>query len=168
MLKPSRLLTRGMFAAKLKLFDMRKIILYFDVNTSVSRLLKNLPIKQVAFVKLFACFAFVIVFGSSNNVFAQSSIENQTLTETKTNAGPRAVISSEKARTISPMIIQINELTDGDEVLTEKVVAELYKSRNSKIDRIVSDAEFEKLDYTEKRLCASYSEVLSIVEQLKD
>lgn len=157
-----------MFAAKLKLFDMRKIILFFDVNTSVSRLFVKLTNPQIVFVKPLVCLAFVIFIANSNDVFAQSSRENQTISENRTNEGPRAVISSEKARTISPMIIQINELTDGDEVLTEKVVAELYKSKNSKIDRIVSDEEYAKLDYSEKRLCVSYSEVLGIVELLKD
>lgn len=157
-----------MFAAKLKLFDMRKIISFFDVNTSVSHLLGKLTNPQLVLVKPLVCLAFVIFIANSNDVFAQSNLANQTVSETKTKDSPRAVISSEKVRTISPMIIQINELTDGDEVLTEKVVAELYRANNSKIDRIVSDEEYKKLDYSEKRLCVIYSEVLGIVELLKD
>jgi hypothetical protein len=107
----------------------------------------------------------------ANCVFAQSqnaSTDKQSVQNQKSiTKEPSAVVSYQTPRTISPMILKVNELTNGDDVLTEKVIAEIYKQKNIKIKDVISDDDFRMMSVGEQAICVSESEVNTIINRLK-
>ncbi|MBN2776378.1 MAG: hypothetical protein JXR36_01970 [Bacteroidales bacterium] len=104
------------------------------------------------------------VFAQSQNTLSdKQNVENQKSTVME----PSAVVSYRTPRTISPMILKVNELTNGDDVLTEKVVAEIYKQKNISIKDVISDEDFSKMSVGEQAICISESEVIQIINRLK-
>ncbi len=81
--------------------------------------------------------------------------------------GPVAVVKSSAPRKVSNLILEINNLTNGDDALTEKVIAVLCKHRQVPVDRIVSDEEYERLPEKDKAVCVKQSEINEILKQLK-
>ena len=104
------------------------------------------------------------VFAQSQNTMSdKQNVENQKSTVKE----PSAVVSYRTPRTISPMIQKVNELTGGDDVLTEKVIAEIYKQKNISIKDVISDDDFSKMSVGEQAICVSESEVIQIINRLK-
>ncbi len=173
---------------------MRKIILFLDVLTSNFRDARKLHSCELIchkeddsinvdrtsqsvvnylfkrdFSKFLVLTAFVIfLLQMSLQVNAQTSVKTNEVTTISTNSnGPRAVVTSSQQRKVSPLILEINNLTNGDEELTERVIGELYKLKNVLVDRIVSDEEYESLSDKEKAICVKKSELNEILKQLK-
>jgi hypothetical protein len=80
---------------------------------------------------------------------------------------PQAVVHFKVQPLVNPFILKINELTEGDDVLTEKVIAQIQQSNSIIIKRVVSDSEFNSLSTELKQEAIKESEVIKIVNQLK-
>lgn len=64
---------------------------------------------------------------------------------------------------------QINELTNYDHALTEKVFKELYlKNPDRKISKVYADEEFEKLSETDKKTSIKKTKIIQIINKLKE
>ena len=106
----------------------------------------------------------IIIFGlffMSISVYSQQTAELGNLPE------PKATVTFKSPMQINPFIKQINDLTNGDDNLTEKVIYKINQTKNTTIRRIVSDDKFDLLSETEQKDAIKQSEVKEIIEILK-
>lgn len=82
--------------------------------------------------------------------------------------GPRATVRYKTARPEpSQLMIQLMELTDGDEVIVEKTIFTLQNLYSNPITKIVSDEEFKQIKADSKQTAISTTEVLKIINNHK-
>lgn len=79
-----------------------------------------------------------------------------------------AKVTTEKTQKYTPVVQQVFEMTDGDEILTEKVVAEMYKDRAFKIEMIMKDDEYKLQAADKRKYLIKESEVIGIINSLKN
>ncbi len=111
--------------------------------------------KQLKFIILIL---FLLLF--FYNSYSQEYNEIQT-------KNPQAKVTFKTQQTKSILIEQINYLTNYDEVLTEKVVKQLYSDNNYQEVTIISDEKYKELDEKQKFLFIKESEVIKIINSLK-
>lgn len=102
---------------------------------------------------------FLLLFSIS--VYSQEKIVIETQPE------PKVTVTFKSSMHINPFIKQINDLTTGDDKLTEKVIYKINQTKNKAIRRMVSDDKFELLSKAEQDEAIKQSEVKEIIEQLK-
>lgn len=95
------------------------------------------------------------------------SIYSQQKTVLETQSAPKATVTFKNIKRINPFIKQINDLTNGDDNLTEKVIYKINQTKNTTIRRMVSDDKFDLLSETEQKEAIKQSEVKEIIEILK-
>jgi hypothetical protein len=66
----------------------------------------------------------------------------------------------------NPLILKINELTNGNDLLTEKVVAYINQTNIKKIKRVVSESEYNLLSNDMRQEVIKESEVIRIINLL--
>lgn len=66
------------------------------------------------------------------------------------------------------LISDVNELAEGDDILTEMIVAEIYKTRKTKVYQVVKDMNFDSLPDETKRKSIKESEIISIINNIKN
>ena len=87
--------------------------------------------------------------------------------DTQHQNGPQAVINYKTPQKINPLIEKVNELTDGDAILTELVIYEISKIKTTNIHRVVQDEDFNDLSSQLKKEGIKQSEVIEIINRLK-
>lgn len=92
---------------------------------------------------------------------------SQEKTILETQLKPKATVTFKNPKPINPFIKQINDLTNGDDNLTEKVIYKINQTKTTTIRRMVSDDKFEVLSKNEQKEAIKQSEVLVIINQLK-
>lgn len=86
---------------------------------------------------------------------------------TSETSQPKAVITYKTSLQPNQLIIQINEITKGDEALTEKVIAFIHQTNTTTIKRVVNDNDFKSLSAEMKQEAIKESDVIIIINQLK-
>ncbi len=122
--------------------------------------------------KLFIISTVIAVLFSVQTALGQTSVKQTDCKQTDTeqisdNSGPKATVTYKTPRNVNPMIIKVNDLTNNDDKLTEKVIAEIYKLKKNKIKDVVTDKKYLKMTDDEKSVCISEGEVLKIINRIK-
>lgn len=94
--------------------------------------------------------------------------ENLQHSSTADEGNPIAVVTFKTNRTVSPLIEQINKLTNYDEVLTEKVIYQLSMIKNQSFNAVVKDEDYETLTIEVQQSALKESEVREIINQIRD
>jgi hypothetical protein len=111
-------------------------------------------------------------------VFAMGVVNAQTATQSETrekqmsvndvtSKTPTATVSYTNKPQPSQLILKVKSLCQGDDVLTEMVIAEIYKRKNLQTKDVIADAEFKRLARDEQNEWVCESEVNEIINQLK-
>lgn len=119
----------------------------------------------------------IIIFGllfiagmvqlNAQTTTTQKNSEEKVQTKSSEVSEPKAVITYKTSQKSNPLIQKINELTTGDEMLTEKVIAYIQQSNTKIIKQVVSDNEFNFLSTELKQEAIKESEVMVIMNQFK-
>ncbi|PLX06575.1 MAG: hypothetical protein C0596_14730 [Marinilabiliales bacterium] len=109
----------------------------------------------------------ITIFIIAGSIFITQNVFAQSVSANENQSKPTATVTFNTPRTVSPMVIKVNELTGGDDVMTEKVIAEIYNRKDIKVDNVLSDEDFERLSDEDKKDCISEAEVLIIIESLE-
>ena len=101
-------------------------------------------------------------------VNAQSETREKQMSVTEvTSKTPTATVTFTNKPQPSQLILKVKSLCQGDEVLTEMVIAEIYKRKNLQTKDVITDAEFKLLSRDEQNEWVCESEVNEIINQLK-
>lgn len=99
-----------------------------------------------------------LIITSYNSSFAQ---------ETNTgNVEPYAVVTFSKTPTKSPLLVTVLNLCNNDELLTEKVILEISKEKQTKNMRIVNETEYNALRENEQTNAICESHIQAIINRL--
>lgn len=103
---------------------------------------------------------------------AQSNAQSEKQTQqnaqsVQAKAEPMAVVTFSKTPQPSQLMIKVKSLCQGDDILTEMVIAEIYKRKDLQIKDVIDDVDFAQLSRDEKNECVSEAEVNDIINQLK-
>lgn len=121
--------------------------------------------------KLFIFTAVIVALLYAQSAFGQrnpekSSKEGTATVQTSVVSEPTAQVIYKTPRKVSPMITKVRSLCDGDDVLTEMVCAEIYKTKDIKIKDIIDDEDYQKMTLDEQALCVCEGEVIEIINRL--
>jgi len=108
-----------------------------------------------------------IFFAFSIALFSQSQTNEKNSNTSVEKASPKAVINYKTPQKVDKFIEKINELTNGDERLTEQVVFKISQLKTTNIKVIVSDNEFNNLSVIRKKEAIRESEVIDLIQILK-
>lgn len=81
---------------------------------------------------------------------------------------PKATVTFKTKSTVSPLLAQLLQLTKGDEVLTEQVIALIPDNKKPYVQRLVDDAEYEKLNPNDKLYSIRKSEIMDIINKIRN
>ncbi len=113
-------------------------------------------------------FMMAICFIAISCINAQTAESNPNRKEDfSSQKNPQAKIIYKSQQKPSQLIEQVNILTNGDDVLTEKTIFEIRKLKSTTILRIVSDNEYIQLSKELQQEAIKESEVVKIINQLK-
>ncbi len=113
-------------------------------------------------------FLITIFFIGISSIMAQTTQSNHNnKTEATSQKAPQAIVTLKTLKKPNQLIEQVNILTKGDDVLTEKTISEIRKTKNTSIIRIVSDTEYDKLTIEMQHEAIKESEVVKIINQIK-
>lgn len=119
--------------------------------------------------KILFLLALSFVLGTAH---AQSNAQSEKQTQQnaqsfQAKAEPMAVVTYSKTPQPSQLILKVKSLCQGDERLTEMVIAEIYKRKDLQIKDVITDAEFKLLSRDEQNEWVCESEVNEIINLLK-
>ena len=128
---------------------------------------KNRRMKKIQ-ITIFALLCFVGMEQlNAQTTTTQKNSEGNVQTTSNEVSEPKAVITFKTSQKSNPLIQKINELTNGDEILTEKVIANIQQTNTVKIKRVVSDNDFKSLSTELKQEAIKESDVIIIINQLR-
>ena len=98
-----------------------------------------------------------------------SSIKGNCVDVSPDYEGPRATVTfkTQSRQNVSPLIKKINEFTNQDHLLTEKVIIELRSRGDLSEMKILKDADYLKLSEKARMNAIKESEVIEIINNLK-
>lgn len=98
-----------------------------------------------------------------------SSIKGNCVDVSPDYEGPRATVTfkTQSRQIVSPLIKKINEFTNQDHLLTEKVIIELRSRGDLSEMKILKDADYLKLSEKARMNAIKESEVIEIINNLK-
>jgi hypothetical protein len=121
--------------------------------------------KQIILGTIAMCFA---MSAAQAQNFKQSENHSTTISQTEKKQGePMAVVTFSQKPQPSQLIVKVKALCQGDDRLTEMVIAEIYKRKDLQIKDVIADVDFKLLSRDEQNECVSESEVNELINQLK-
>ena len=114
-------------------------------------------------------FTITLLFTCLMSGFSQTVETKNTTSKTEVSqqAGPRAVVTFKTSYKPNPIIQEVNQLTNHDDVLTERVITKIRKTTNKQIKQIVDDKKYELLMPDEKIISIKKSKVIEIINTLR-
>ena len=118
-------------------------------------------------VLIFAAFLLLATAATAQN--SKQAVQSDSNSDVLSAAQqePQAVVIYQSKPQPSQLIVKITDMCDGDNLLTEQVIAEIYKRKDLQITDVIDDAEFSQLSRDEQNECVCESEVNEIINQLK-
>ncbi len=103
---------------------------------------------------------------AQSNAQSETQIKQNSQT-VQPKAEPMAVVTFSQTPQPSQLIVKVKALCQGDDILTEMVIAEIYKRKDLQIKDVIDDVDFVQLSKDEQYECVSESEVNELINQLK-
>jgi len=115
-----------------------------------------------------AGFATMLFFGAAaqTSTLQKEAVVSPQVESTKANT-TNTVIRYNVSHNPNLLILQISELTEGNEILTEKVIAIIQKSKPRVIKRVVLENEFNLLSEELKLEAIKKTDVITIINSIK-
>lgn len=115
-----------------------------------------------------AGFATMLFFGAAaqTSTLQKAMLATPQVESTKANT-TNTVIRYNVSHKPNLLILQISELTEGNEVLTEKVIAIIQQSKPRVIKRVVLENEFNLLSEELKLEAIKKTDVINIINSIK-
>jgi len=88
--------------------------------------------------------------------------------QSQTTVQPSMTITYLTPKHINPIIEQVMELVDGDELITEEVIYQLSVTKNSSFNGLVEDAEYDLMTEEQRKDLVKKSEVMKIINDIKN
>ena len=107
-----------------------------------------------------------IFFAITTALFSQSQTDEKKSNNSIEKSVPKAIINYKTPQKVDKFIEKINELTNGDDLLTERVVFEISQIKTTNINKVVNDKEFNNLTAEIKKTAIKESEVIDIIQIL--
>lgn len=105
--------------------------------------------------------------GFATMLFIGAAAQTSTLQKEEVAKTPQANVTFKTIQKPNPLIEQVNILTKGDDVLTEKTILQIRTTKSSSIKRVVADNEYNLLSKEIQLEGIKESEVIIIINSIK-